>query len=237
MRNLFNTIVTITCIILIASISYIFFCTCVLYKRTKLYKKYLCKNSEFCLMSKFNLIIPDTILYSCFKLYSGNIGTYKSIKFKSSKYISTSQILKHSPNIINYYQSLTPFFNQITNLNLHITPLDNNLSCGLLIYEKKGDFIDWHYDVNTYNGRFFTVLLPIYNNSNCCTFQYKYDETVYTAEFNIEQGIIFEGEHLYHRCTTLCDNELRIVLSLTYCTDVSTNFFKQTLNSLKNLGF
>ena len=30
-------------------------------------------------------------------------------------------------------------------------------SCCILVYDREGDGIDWHYDVNYYFGRFFTV--------------------------------------------------------------------------------
>lgn len=211
---------------------------CTLYYRTKVYKDYICdKSDNFCLLTKFNLVIPRDIVDSCMLLYYNNLGKHKKLNYKASRYISTSMIMEHSANIIQYYKDLIPFFNKITYTNLHITGLQNEMSCGIIIYEKEGDFIDWHYDMNVYNGRFFTVLIPIYNTSKCCTFQYKYNNKINSLPLNINQGLIFEGEKIYHNCTKLCDGEIRIILSLTYSTDNSSNLFKKTLNYLKSTSF
>ena len=43
------------------------------------------------------------------------------------------------------------------------TPLHDQSSCSVLVYEKPGDHIGWHYDHNFYKGRHFTVLIPIVN--------------------------------------------------------------------------
>lgn len=217
---------------------YLIYVVCVLYYRTKVYKDYTCdKSDNFCLISKFNLITPGDIADSCMLLYYSNFGKYKKLQYKASRYISTSIIMKHSTNIIQYYKNLVPFFSRITNTKLQITSLQNDMSCGIIIYEKQGDFINWHYDMNVYNGRFFTVLIPIYNTSKCCTFQYKYNNQINSLPLNINQGIIFEGENIYHNCTKLCNGEVRIVLSFTYSTDNSSNLLKKTLNYLKSTSF
>jgi hypothetical protein len=43
------------------------------------------------------------------------------------------------------------------------TPLHDQSSCSLLVYDRPRDHIGWHYDHNFYNGRHFTVLLPLVN--------------------------------------------------------------------------
>jgi hypothetical protein len=228
-----------TCLIAVVSIVCVFIVSLVvtLYIKTKVYKDLYCDNRYFCFYKIFDVNAPKDVISSCMDIYDSHIGTHKSYSYKSSIYIPTSFIYKNYLNIINYYSQLTPYMCHLLNMDVKTTPLSNNLSCGLLIYKKQGDFIDWHYDMNTYNGRFFTVLIPIYNTSKCCNFECKYNGKVKKITLETGQGIIFEGDKLYHRCTKLCSGEVRVILSLTFSTDPTTTFFKRMLNKMKALSF
>ena len=46
------------------------------------------------------------------------------------------------------------------------TPLSDVNACSLLIYSKKGDYIDWHKDYSTYYGDRYVVLLSIVNENS-----------------------------------------------------------------------
>lgn len=222
----------------IVIISIFLFLLIKLYTKTQIYEETYCDNvNDFCMYETFDLDLDKRIKDACIRIYKSDLGVYKKYNYKSSRFIGTTDILQNEPILIDYYKFLIPFFQDITNLNITNTPLTHNLSCGILIYDKEGDFIDWHYDMNTYNGRFFTVLIPIYNNSKCCTFQYRQQDQIYNINLQENQGIIIEGEKLYHRCTKLCDNELRIVFTFTYATDPSTNLYKQALHTIKTFAF
>jgi len=72
-------------------------------------------------------------------------------------------------------------------LNLFPTDLNLPTSCAILIYENEGDWINWHYDYNYYDGRFFTLLIPISNNLTCTEFQFKNDNNEIKS-VNLQNG-------------------------------------------------
>lgn len=125
-------------------------------------------------------------------------------------------------------------------MNLTLFPTDLSLptSCALLIYENEGDWINWHYDYNFYDGRFFTVLIPITNHSTCTEFQFKTDKNeIKTIKLTDNNSICFEGNYLYHRASKLCKNERRIVLSCQYVTDNNIGFFNSLRMKIKDVAY
>ena len=125
-------------------------------------------------------------------------------------------------------------------MNLTLFPTDLSLltSCALLIYENEGDWINWHYDYNFYDGRFFTVLIPITNHSTCTEFQFKTDKNeIKTIKLTDNNSICFEGNYLYHRASKLCKNERRIVLSCQYVTDNNIGFFNNLRMKIKDVAY
>ena len=159
-----------------------------------------------------------------------------------------TKLILHKPNflskeqcdlLINYYEN--ELCKLVTNqLNIKLFPTDLILptSCALLIYEKEGDWVNWHYDHNYYNGRFFTVLIPITNNLTCTEFQLKNDKneikSIYLSNNN---SICFEGNYLYHRASKLCKNEKRVVLSCQYVTNNEMSFLNKLQIKLKDFAY
>ena len=152
----------------------------------KLEKEYICDKS-FCLFKEFKIYLENKIGLEINSLISNKdiqkrveITTYPETIFncalpnKKGITISTNNIIKYAPQLINYYENeLCKKVSQEINLKLYPTDLKFPTSCALLIYENEGDWINWHYDYNYYNGRFFTVLIPITNNITCTEFQFK----------------------------------------------------------------
>ena len=217
----------------------------------KINKKYIC-DKEFCLYKEFYLELPNNL-----KNDINNIENNKSlqkrveIKFypemflncavpnKSGITISTQSIEKYSPNLIKYYQNdLCKIISNKLNLKLYPTDLRFPTSCAILIYEKEGDWINWHYDYNYYNGRFFTVLIPITNEITCTEFQLL-DDNNNIKSVNLTNGncICFEGNYLYHRASKLCNNQRRVILSCQYVTDNNMSFLNKMRINIKDFAY
>jgi hypothetical protein len=153
--------------------------------------------------------------------------------------ISTNNIIKYAPQLINYYQNeLCKKVSQEINLKLYPTDLKFPTSCALLIYENEGDWINWHYDYNYYNGRFFTVLIPITNNITCTEFQFK-DSNNEVKSINLinNNSVCFEGNYLYHRASKLCNNQKRVILSCQFVTDNNMNLINKIRIKMKDFAY
>jgi hypothetical protein len=217
----------------------------------KLNKKYIC-NDDFCLYKEFNVYLQDVIKNELNHLILNkdiqkrvNVSTFPETIFncalpnKKGITISTNNIVKYSPNIINFYQNdLCKLVSEKLKLNLFTTDLNLPTSCALLIYENEGDWINWHYDYNYYDGRFFTLLIPITNNLTCTEFQFKNDNNeIKSINLTNNNSVCFEGNYLYHRASKLCKNEKRVVLSCQYVTNNKINFLNNFRLKIKDFAY
>jgi hypothetical protein len=152
--------------------------------------------------------------------------------------ISTKNISEKSPNLISFYKNeLCKKVSRITGLKLYPTSIDFPTSCAIIIYEEEGDWINWHYDYNYYDGRFFTVLIPITHTLTCTKIQFKDKNNNITDMDLTNNAICFEGNYLYHRASKLCKNQKRIMLSCQYVTDNSMSFINKLRIKLKDYAF
>ena len=214
-------------------------------------KKYIC-NNNFCLYEEFNVILDNTIKNEINNLLINktiqkrvNITSFRetilncALPNKKGITISTNNIIKYAPNVINFYQNdLCKLVSNQLKLKLFSTNLDLPTSCALLIYENEGDWINWHYDYNYYDGRFFTLLIPITNNLTCTEFQFKNDNNeIKSINLSNNNSICFEGNYLYHRASKLCKNEKRVILSCQYVTNNNMNFLNKIRLKLKDFAY
>jgi hypothetical protein len=217
----------------------------------KINKKYICDN-DFCLYKEFNVYLKDIIKEEINQMLQNkeiqkrvDIETYPetilncAIPNKKGITISTLNIIKNAPKLINFYQNdLCKLVSK--KLNLHLFPTDLNLptTCAILIYDNEGDWINWHYDYNYYDGRFFTLLIPITNNLTCTQFQFKNDNNeIKSINLINNNSICFEGNYLYHRATKLCKNEKRIILSCQYVTNNNMSFLNKIRLKFKDFAY
>jgi len=123
------------------------------------------------------------------------------------------------------------------------TPINDQSSCSLLFYDRPRDHIGWHYDYNFYHGRHFTVLLPLVN-------RHLQEDRLSSAQLVIRQSdreivvptppntlIVFEGARVYHQVTRLRENELRVILSMTFCTRPQASLIKGTVRRFKDIAY
>ena len=213
-------------------------------------KKYIC-NNDFCLYKEFYYDMPYNILNDISNVLDNkdlqqrvNIKTYPETFFncampnRSGITIPTGTLKEHCPKLIDLYNNdLRKFISSLTKLNVESTELKYPTSCSIIIYDKENDWINWHYDYNYYEGRFFTVLIPITNELTCSKFQFKDPENnIISLDLN-KKGICFEGNYVYHRGSKLCSNQKRIILSCQYVTSNKMSEINKMRIKLKDYAF
>ena len=217
----------------------------------KVNKKYIC-SQDFCLYKEFKIFLPQIIKNEINEMLNNTkiqkrvtIKMYPETIFhcalpnKSGITISTQNIITYAPHLINYYKNeLCKKISQEINIPLFSTDFVFPTSCAILIYEKEGDWINWHYDYNYYDGRFFTVLIPITNNFTCTEFQIKdKDDNIKSIDLTNNNSICFEGNFLYHRASKLCKNQKRVILSCQYVTNNNISFINKLRIKLKDFAY
>ncbi len=150
-----------------------------------------------------------------------------------------------TPEIVAFHQSdyLRQLCSTIIGVAVLPTPINDQSSCSLLFYDRPRDHIGWHYDYNFYNGRHFTVLLSLVN-------RHLHEDRPSSAQLAIRQGdrevvvptppntlILFEGARVYHRVTRLHENELRVILSMTFCTRPQASLIKGAARRFKDIAY
>ena len=213
-------------------------------------KNYIC-DKNFCLHKEFVYELPNNVLHEIDNiLEKKDLQTQVSIKTspenifncalpnRSGTTISTNILQTHCKELISLYQNeLCNFISRLTSLDLKPTELTYPTSCAIIIYEKENDWINWHYDYNYYDGRFFTVLIPISKELTCTKFEFKdVNNEIISLDLN-KKGICFEGDFVYHRASKLCTNEKRIMLSCQYVTSNNMSSINKLRIKLKDYAF
>jgi hypothetical protein len=207
--------------------------------RTLIYRNHLTKCKDdglFCGIKIINIFLPHEYNYKLLDL-AKNKGVRIEIIKKKQKNISYTEIEKHIPQIGSWYNSLSYSISNI--IGEKVVPLDkqfkNRLS--LVVYEKEGDFIDWHFDTNHFNGRYFTLLVPVTLEETCGNYVYKNKDTKdIIVNLKENQAVLFEGDKVFHAGKQLCANQFRAILSMTFVTSNEMNIWNYTMNSMKEFG-
>jgi alkylated DNA repair dioxygenase AlkB len=193
-------------------------------------------DEKFHYIKVFNLSIPDQLINPLMNI-SENQGVRVEIPKKRQKCISLKRLQESLPEIVEFYKSLPPIISKIIGAKVQITPLSEPNSLCLVVYEKEGDYIDWHFDTNHYNGRYFTLLLPISTTPTCGNYQFRNSKQK-TQTVKLEQGqaLLFEGDKVYHKAKKLCKNQRRVILSCTFTTSQEIPTIEIIFQKIKNIG-
>ena len=209
--------------------------------RTTFYVNYL-KNcpsepsKNFCYIKVFDLPLPKEFVAPLL-LISKEEGKRIEIIKKRQKAVPLRKLNERFPEVVEWYKNLPPVISEVIGTQVQITPLDQPNSLSLVVYEKEGDFIDWHFDTNHYNGRYFTLLVPVTIEQTCGNYQYKNaNGQVETLELEKGKAILFEGDKVFHRGKELCRDQRRVVLSLTFTTSQDIPHHELVINKVKNWG-
>ena len=207
--------------------------------RTLYYTNHLkeCPTTDkFCGLQVINLSFPEKHVSKLLEI-SELHGKRVEIPKKHQKNISNKILSNEMPEINDYYKECSIIVSKY--IGTEVTPLPNDIQnrMTLVVYEKEGDYIDWHFDTNHYEGRFFTLLVPITLEPTCGNYQYKNDEEKDTdVEINKGQAILFEGDKVYHRGKMLCKEQHRVILSLTFVTSDTMNTWNYAMHKIKEFG-
>jgi hypothetical protein len=125
---------------------------------------------------------------------------------------------------IYYSNKVLDFLSKIVNKPVQRISLSDPNASSLLIYSKKGDYINWHYDYSNYYGDRYVVLLTFVNENeekngglSNNIFQYNYKGQIYDLKMKENSVVIFKGSEILHQSTEIENNERRILLSMVYC--------------------
>ena len=122
-------------------------------------------------------------------------------------------------------------------------PVRDQSAMSLLCYQRQGDHIQWHYDHNFYLGRHFTVLLSLVNHgASGAQSQSQFQRQVSQGrlqQFDTRENslIVFEGARVRHRATPAGAGDLRLILSMTYCTVPRNSPTREALRKIKDTAF
>lgn len=165
---------------------------------------------------------------------------------KSGATIGYDVLRGHAPKVAALYNCprYQEFLSGSVGVRLGPTPMRDNSSLSVLLYDRPGDHIGWHYDHNFYRGRHFTALIGIENANH--------DGTALSgAKLLIKKKsgeeieiptppnalILFEGAETLHKVTPINEGERRIMLSMTYCTDPRNSGVQEVARKIKDTAF
>ena len=207
--------------------------------RTLFYQNHLktcIQNDSFCGIQVINLSLPEKFREKLLEI-SKTKGVRIEIPKKHQKNISYNTLKENLPDIDSWYTSLPNVISPYISDTLEVAPEDVKTRMCLVVYEKEGDYIDWHFDTNHYNGRFFTLLVPVSTEETCGNYMYKdHNEKEQILEVEKSQAIFFEGDKVFHRGKALCANQRRVILSMTFVTSQNMNMWNYCLHKVKELG-
>jgi hypothetical protein len=199
----------------------------------KLYTKYNSFiNENYDIKYINNIIVVENFLDPEFFKYLKNQFNNKDFISKNIIYRKGSGLNFYNLHKSNEYEGLLELYYSIEMSNFLIntlkkpiqrTTLSDENACSLLIYSKKGDYIDWHKDYSNYYGDRYVSLLTLVNENEKTgelshnEFYYIYKGNEYKLKMKPNSFIIFKGSEIYHKSTSIDNNEKRILLSMTFC--------------------
>jgi 2OG-Fe(II) oxygenase superfamily len=159
--------------------------------------------------------------------------------------IAYETLIALAPGIVAFYHSpqIMKFVSRIAGVKLVPTPLYDQSSLSVLVYERPGDHIGWHYDLNFYRGRHFTVLLALDNRGTAegGLSHAALKARIASGEVSVSSApnttIVFEGAAVRHKVTPILEGERRLILSMTYCTDPGATLWQGVSRRLKDVAF
>lgn len=159
--------------------------------------------------------------------------------------IAYERLIERGSPLVALYRSreMADLVSRIVGLKVVPTPLHDQSSLSVLIYDRPGDHIGWHYDHNFYRGRHFTVLLALVNAGHGPKglSHGRLIAKVDGGEVELETGpntlVVFEGAKVLHRATPINEGERRIILSMTFCSDPRNTAMQGVTRRVKDVAF
>jgi len=153
-----------------------------MYVHGKSYRNKLlhCMNTEagqFCgIAFPYHIVMPNSLQTAILQHLSDNPNCSTRVHMpgiRDGRTVPTAHLTRHLPSVIEYYHSLALDVSDVIGERVYPTSLHLPTTCAIIIYDQPGDGIEWHYDVNYFRGRFFTVLVPVTTTRTCARFTYR----------------------------------------------------------------
>jgi hypothetical protein len=163
--------------------------------------------------------------------------------------VAYETLIASAPTIVACYHAagLQDFISRLVGARVRPTPITDQSSLSVLVYNKPGDHIGWHYDHNFYRGRHFTVLLAIDNVGRAegglshAALRARLGAGANSREIAISTApntlVVFEGARVRHLVTPILAGERRLMLSMTYCTDARSYWWQGLSRRVKDTAF
>ena len=222
-----------------------------MFARGKLYTNKLehCQHvdaaNEFCGIPTFPLALPDRLKQQIMSALPAaqELAVRAYIPgVRAGRTVLTATMVEQLPEVVRWFQHAAPHISATVGEEVQPTEESLPTSCSLIVYDRAGDGIEWHYDVNYFAGRFFTVLVPVNANRTCSVYVYR-DAHGHERRIELQsdeyagQSIVFEGTLVYHKATPLCAGQQRVVLSLQYATDTRLTLWNRLMTFVKDRAF
>jgi hypothetical protein len=175
---------------------------------------------------------------------SGTERSYVPLHKKGGT-IAYGTIRKRAPALAEFYRSGAHRLavSDVLGGWVEPTPFRDESSLSILLYERPGDHIGWHFDHNFYCGRHFTVLLAIENRGFCAnglsasSLMVRNGRTEQAIPTPANTLVVFEGARVLHKVSPIREGERRVVLSMTYCTDPRNSMIREIARRIKDMAF
>ena len=146
---------------------------------------------------------------------------------KAGGSVSRHAIDELAPFVAELYRSpaLMEWLSRLAGERLQVSPADDPHAYAFYFYTRPGDHIGWHYDTSYYQGRRYTLLLGVIDQSTCrldYELHTRSPETPNVAgsvQFPPGGLVFFDGDKLKHRISPLGAGEKRVSLTFEYVTD------------------
>jgi hypothetical protein len=156
--------------------------------------------------------------------------------------VSRHTIDRLAPRIAELYRSraLIDWLETITGDKLLPSPDDDPHAYALYYYTREGDHIGWHYDTSYYEGRRYTLLIGVIDDSSC---RLDYELHTRTPGAQAVAGsiqyppgsiVLFDGDKLRHRITPSKAGEMRVSLTFEYVTDARMRPWRRFVSNMKD---
>lgn len=156
--------------------------------------------------------------------------------------VSRHTIDRLAPVIAQLYRepALIAWLENICGERLLLSPASDPHAYALYFYTQPGDHIGWHYDTSYYEGRRYTLLLGVIDDSSC---RLEYRLHTRTPEVPPVSGsvqlrpgglVFFDGDALQHRITPLGAGEERVSLTFEYVTNTAMRPWHRFISNMKD---
>jgi hypothetical protein len=156
--------------------------------------------------------------------------------------VSRHTIDRLAPFIAELYRSkaLIGWLQTLTGDSLQLSPADDPHAYALYYYTRAGDHIGWHYDTSYYDGRRYTLLFGLIDDSSC-HLEYELHtrnpgvpDVPGRVQYPPGSIVLFDGDKLRHRVTPAGPNEMRVSLTFEYVTNPNMRAWRRFISNMKD---